>query len=363
MPTKRHFVDLNEFDSLMRQALARTYSSKDRFDNEADFKFELYHNLHRLRLNGHRLGSKLPGYPTCPIHVEAKAENGNSTKADILICNPTRRNTFNYSTEVIIELKTNLNRGAFRREMKKFTNYRDRSIRRLYIIPANRNTLQPNDKSNIIEEYPQAARKLIILDRSMVQTKISRKRPISASQRPLADQISKCIRTTLNLYGKNRRQYHGFFWCNYEHEFSNGWTFPVEGDFNAQLYHRLRLSLPQSVKIQTEYRPMSDTNARVDLFLSTSSESVGIEVKMNWDQFKPQPSKPKQEVDSIMEKFRAMEVHQVNHSNFLVVIQGEDGYKISSNNKDKALQRLHRERFSLFCYDERRNTPIGPITI
>ena len=53
---------------------------------------------------------------------------------------------------------------------------------------------------------------------------------------------------------------------------------------------------------------------------------------MNWDQLRTQPNKAKQEVDSILEKFRAMEAHQVNHSNFLVVIQGEDGYRLSSDN-------------------------------
>lgn len=338
MSTKQHFVDLDEFDSLMRRALAQTYSVRDKFDNESDFKFELYHNLHRLRLNGHRLGSKLRGYSTCPMHVEAKAENDNSSKADILVCNPTGQNIFNYPTEVIIELKTNLNIGAFRKEMKKFAGYSDRNIRRLYIIPANKNILRPIQKSNIMEEYPQAAGKLHILDRSMIRTKIVKNKGVAAPKRSLADQVSKCIKATLNLYGKNRRQYHGFFWCNYEDERNNGWTFPVEGDFNAQLYHRLRSKLPQSTVIQTEYRPKFGTNGIVDLFITDPNESVGIEVKMNWDQMRTQPNKSKQEVDSILEKFRAMEAHQVNHSNLLVVIQGEDGYRLSSNNKAKVLE-------------------------
>lgn len=363
MSTKRYFVDLNEFDSLMRQALARTYSLRDKFDNESDFKFELYHNLHRLRLNGRLLGSKLPGYSTCPIHVEAKAENGNPSKADILICNPTRQNTFNYPAEVIIELKTNLNMSAFRKEMKKFAGYSDRNIRRLYIIPANRNTLQPNQKSNIMAEYPQIARKLIILDRSMIQTRVAQKKTVTGLKRPIADQVSKCIKATLNLYGKGRRQYHGFFWCNYEYEQSNGWTFPVEGDFNAQLYHRLRSKLPRSASIQSEYRPPSNANSRVDFFIDSPNESVGIEVKMNWDQLRTQPNKVKQEVDSILDKFDAMDARQVNHSNILVVIQGEDGYKQSSNNKSKALRSLRGSGFSLYYYDERRDRSVGPVII
>ena len=360
MTTKLHFVDLDEFDGLIRLALVRTYSVRDKFDNESDFKFELYHNLHQLRLNGRRLGSKLPGYPTCLLHVEAKAENGNPSKADLLICNPTRRNPFNYSAEIVIELKTNLNSSALRTELKKFAGYRDRNIRRLYLIPANRNTLSPSQESRILEEYPQAARKLVILDRSMIRPRVVKNKTITDSQSSLTDQISKCIKETLNLYGKNRRQYHGFFWCNYEHEQNRGWTFPVEGDFNAQLYHRLRSKLPRGAVIQTEYRPPSGTNSRVDLFIIGPDESIGIEVKMNWDQLRTQPNKAKQEVDSILDKFRAMDMHQANHSNFLVVIQGEDGYRLSSNNKAKALQCLRGKGFSLFYYDERRNLPVGP---
>ena len=82
---------------------------------------------------------------------------------------------------------------------------------------------------------------------------------------------------------------------------------------------------------------------------------------MNWDQLRTQPNKAKQEVDSILEKFRDMEAHQVNHSNFLVVIQGEDGYRLRSDNKAKALRRLRGNGFSLFYYDERRNLPVGPV--
>ncbi|MXY20296.1 MAG: hypothetical protein F4Y49_03055 [Dehalococcoidia bacterium] len=362
MPTKRHFVDLDEFDSLIRRALARTYSVRDKFDNESDFKFELYHNLHQLKLNGHRLGSKLLGHPTCLLHAEAKAENGNPSKADLLICNPARRNPFNYSAEAVIELKTTLNSRALNAELKKFTGYRDRNIRRLYLIPANRNTLSPTQKSVILEEYPQAARKLVILDRSMIRPRVVKKKTVTDSQSSLIDQISKCIKATLNLYGKSRRQYHGFFWCNHEHEQNRGWTFPVEGDFNAQLYHRLRSKLPRGTVIQTEYRPSSGTNSRVDLFITRPDESIGIEVKMNWDQLRVQPNKAKQEVDAILEKLGAMEVQQANHANFLVVIQGEDGYRLSSNNKAKALQRLRGNGFSLFYYDERRNIPTGPVT-
>ena len=197
----------------------------------------------------------------------------------------------------------------------------------------------------------------------MISTRVVKNKTVAGSKRPIADQVSKCIKATLNLYGKGRRQYHGFFWCNYEYEQSNGWTFPVEGDFNAQLYHRLRSKLPRSASIQSEYRPPSNANSRVDFFIDSPNESVGIEVKMNWDQLRTQPNKVKQEVDSILDKFDAMDARQVNHSNILVVIQGEDGYKQSSNNKSKALRSLRGSGFSLYYYDERRDRSVGPVII
>ena len=361
MSTERNtFVDLVQFDSLIRQALARAYSVRRAFDNESDFKFELFHQLHRMKLNGRSLGVKSPGSSTCALHAEAKAENGNPAKADLLISNPTRPNGFNYETEVVIELKDTLTAKALRTELEKFGTYRDRSIRRLYLIPANKTTLKDHEKSSILAEYRRSAHMLTILDRSSVKPGRVRKARHSGGNRPLAAQVSECIRRTMNLYGKNRRQYQGFFWCNYEHEINKGWTFPVEGDFNAQLYHLLRSTLP-AAGIRTEYRPSSAVRNRVDFFIADSGESVGIEVKMNWDQFRFQPRKTKQETDSILEKFDAMNHDQSNHSNLLVVIQGEDGHK--SNNKSEALRRLQGEDFSLFYYDERKGTPVGPVTI
>ena len=353
------FVDLDQFDSLIRRTLGRTYSVRSKFANESDFKFELFHQLHRMKLNGRSLGVKWPGSPTCAMHAEAKAVNSNPAKADLLICNPTNPNGFNYATEVIIELKDTLTTSALRTELEKFKTYSDRSIRHLYLIPANRTALIHHEKSGILAEYRPSSRKLTILDRSSVESHRARKARDSGGGRPLADRVSECIRRTLNLYGKNRRQYQGFFWCNYEYEINKGWTFPVEGDFNAQLYHLLRSTLPTAV-IRTEYRPSSAIRSRVDFFIENPVESVGVEVKMNWDQFRIQPRKKKQETDAILDKFDAMNHDHANHSNLLVVIQGEDGHK--SNNKSTALGRLQGEAFSLIYYDERRNMPVGPVT-
>lgn len=361
MSMKRNtFVDLGQFDSPIRRALERTYSISNRFDNESDFKFELFHQMHRMKLNGRSLGVKWPGAPTCALHAEARALNGNPAKADLLICDPTRPNGFNYATEVIIELKETLNASALRTELEKFASYSDRAIRRLYLIPANRTTLTHHEQSSILKDYRPLSGKITILDRSSVKPGRARRARDSGGNRPLVDQVSECIRRTLNLYGRNREQYQGFFWCNYEHETNKGWTFPVEGDFNAQLYHLLRSKLPAAY-IRTEYRPSSEVRSRADCFIANSVESVGIEVKMNWDQFRFQPRKKKQETDAILEKFDAMNLDRGGHSNLLVVIQGEDGHK--SNNKEEALRRLQGEDFSLFYFDERRDSPVGPTAV
>ncbi len=171
MSIDRNYVDLKKFDALIERALARTYSAQDRFDNESDFKFELYHHLHQLKLNDHRLGNRMPGHPTCPLHVEAKAENGNPSKADLLVCNPVSRRPFNYAAELVIELKETLDSKALSTEVAKFTRYTGRGIRRLYLIPGNRTTLTESQKSTILSAYPRVARKLSILDRSMIQAK------------------------------------------------------------------------------------------------------------------------------------------------------------------------------------------------
>ena len=154
------------------------------------------------------------------------------------------------------------------------------------------------------------------------------------------------------MYGENRWQYHGFFWCNYEHERSKGWTFPVEGDFNAQLYHLLRTRLPDGTMIHTEYKL---AEYRTDIFMTRSGESIGVEVKMNWDQFRIQPNKKQQEVASILQKFGRMGAGRASHTNILVVIQGEDGHR--PNNKRRALRDLAAGGvpLELFYYDETKD--------
>ena len=64
----------SEFDRVLWQALAETYSSTPRFDNESSLKCELFHQLHGLEVSGHKLGDKLPGHPTCMLHAEARPQ-------------------------------------------------------------------------------------------------------------------------------------------------------------------------------------------------------------------------------------------------------------------------------------------------
>ena len=353
--TREFTFDLAEVDALIRHALAKTYATKNRFDNESDFKFELYHQMHKLSLNHRKLGSKLPGCPTCPLHAESKPENGNPSKADLLICNPHIRNRFNYKAEVVIELKENLNEASLRTELEKFSRYADKSIRRLYVIAANINNLTELQQARVLSAHQPDSNRLTVLDRSVVQADSVRPEGSDYEGRPLLDAVAECITATLKLYGNDRKQHHGFFWCNYEHEEGKGWTFPVEGDFNGQLYHRLRPQMPRGTTIQTEYRAAEAGRSRVDIFVKSPSESVGIEVKMNWDQFKPKFKNGvanKKEALSILEKFDAMSAAQASHSNILVVIQGEHAHK--SAHKANALDNLHScgTPLHLFYYDE-----------
>ena len=160
---------LREFDALLRRALGETYAGSASFDNESEFKFELYHNLHGLKLGGYELGLRLPGQPTCLLHAESRAVNEQVAKADLLICNPTRpRPSFNYRTEIVIELKKTLNAAALRAELAKFSGYRDGRIRRLYVIPANGRAPARDQVRGILREHQEIAGKVHVCDRSMI---------------------------------------------------------------------------------------------------------------------------------------------------------------------------------------------------
>lgn len=348
-----------KFDWVLRQAVALTHIRVP-FANESDFKFELFHRLFEMKLDGQPLGQKVLSTSTCMLHAEAKPENGNPSKADLLVCNPYEQNRFNYKVRVIIELKHALNANDLRVEIAKYYRYKSRGMK-LYIISANAPRISSHSvtvPSNISVIGPSNSEPLIDYG------------TVNSSHESLEGRVINAIRSTLELYGRNRDPYHGFFWRNYEHEESKGWTFPVEGDFNAHLYHRLRMSLPNGATVRTEYMPSKEQRHRIDLFIQAGEFTCAIETKMNWDQFRPQYKNSVEtvsEATSILEKFRAAGRTSVNHRNFLVVIQGVDGHgpvtSPKNNHKRNALMALKQPDipFGLFYYYEPQEKTIGPI--
>ena len=101
--------------------------------------------------------------------------------------------------------------------------------------------------------------------------------------------------------------------------------------------------------------------ARVDLFIDGGGGSVGIEVKMNYDNFKGKGTDA--ETAKLSRKFKAMSRDHSNHVNVLVVIQGQRAYK--GTNKFDTLARLRRERadFGLMYYDEYEARSVGPLPL
>ncbi len=364
MSTAGFKVDIEEFDGVLRQALSRTYSGGRLFESEAAFKYELFHQLHGMKVGGHKLGARLPGSRTCMLHAEASPINGLAgqlKKADLLICDPTSENPFNYKTRAVVELKKSLTAADLDSEIKKFEGYKSQ-VPMLYIASANTPQVDREAARGIASKRQPRGTNIEVLDRyefPVGRAKRSSRRAEDEGQGRLAVRVAECIKAALDLYGKSRRDpYHGFLWRNYEYEHGSsvGCTFPCEGDFVGQLYSLLRSRLKQCV-ITPEYKTPSASRSRVDLFVDGTSESVGIEVKMNYDNFK------KGEEAKISGKFKAMSLDNPNHTNILVVIQGEAAY--AGQNKERTLGNLRRggARFGLMYYDERNDKAQGPVEI
>ncbi len=344
-------IRIPEFEKVLKQALAETYTFNPEFANESDFKHELFHQLH---------GDRLPGYQTSILHAEARPRDGLNRKADILICNPIAQRSYNYQTEVVIELKETLDANGLNKELSKFSEYNN-GIRKLYIASANNPKIGREGIKRIVSEHQPIGATVLVLDRNTIlgnQSEVvnSKSRRKHGAKTLLAERVAKCVAVTLNLYGKNREDiYHSFFWRNYEYNEGN-WTFPCEGDFVAQLYHRLRLEFGQTVDIRTEYQPLP--RKRVDLFIKRQHETVGIEVKINYDNLRYE-----KQTSTLTQKFDAMSKDNDNHTNFLVVIQGQDAHR--GNNKANALNRLRQagSKFSLLHYAEHENKAIGPVAV
>jgi hypothetical protein len=109
----------------VRAALARVYGFELwTFENECEFKHEPFHQLAQQCVAGVPSSEKAPGALTCRLHAEGKIENGNPSKADLLICDPHQRQArLNYPVDHLIELKRKLTTKELTEELKKFSRY------------------------------------------------------------------------------------------------------------------------------------------------------------------------------------------------------------------------------------------------
>jgi hypothetical protein len=251
--------------------------------NESDFKHELYHQLAQLTLDNVKLNEMVPHTPSCRLHAETKIEPGkNSAKADLSICDPTQGMKFNYNVLHVLELKLRLNAAGVRTEMTKLGKYANPN-RDFYLISALPCKAELAELAS--ELSPDGADVHVYAPRSSVYQASHHGETVQPVD---WDQVHKIVQTNLDdvleLYGRGRTQYHGFYWCNYEQEQNKGQTYPCESDFTCQLYHRLRNVLPENARILTEFKP-GGTNNRIDLVVTDGKTALPIEVKMNWDQF------------------------------------------------------------------------------
>lgn len=363
-------IRIRDFEKVLKQALERTCSFSPEFANESDFKHELFHQLHGLEINGYKLGDRLPSAKTCMLHSEADPIVGASwvksrqkPKADILICNPVIEQKYNYKTEIVIELKTSLNSQKLNTEINKFAGYRG-TVRKLYIASANQPIISRANAKRIASEHTPPGTSIEVFDRSST-THISspQARRRSSAKTALSERVAKCIKNTLHLYGDDLTdKFHNFFWRNYisQDELNRRWTFPSEKDFVAHLYHRLRVTFGKGTDVNTEYSTPSAHNKYVDVFVRRGDETVGIEVKMNYN---PSNCSKPAVIKALSQKFDAMSKDNPNHTNLLVVIQGQDGY--DGNAKWNALNRLRQtgSNVSLLYYAEHDKKAIGPVSV
>lgn len=341
-------------------ALDATYAFRGwSFNNEAEFKHELFHQLALTKYGGIPLSQIEPGAKTPRLHAEGKAENGNPAKADLLICDPTVFQGFNYKVDHIIELKVSLTKRALRDEMKKLDSYKKRTDG-IWLV-----SLKPlNFSDEDIPKEHSATNSLRVIgpkttgDTNTVKSFYRQTPSMSAALKI----VSRCIDKCLNLYGSGKEQFQSYFWCNFEHELRRSHSFPCEGDFNASLYHSLRKGLPSSLIIRSEYSPKSLSRRRIDFLIQDPGGkwAIPIEIKMNWDQFK---SKYKDELVvqsealTILERFSAIQEEFMYIAPILVVIQGEWRRMTKMQNKENALIDLDTANFpvELVSFDENAN--------
>lgn len=314
------------FSSMLRESVAAAYIYKQNYANESDFKFELYHQLALNRFNNSFLHQKAMNANTCYLHSEGKPENGNPAKADLLVCNPYQFQKFNFYVDYILEIKKIMNVNNVGIEIAKLKSYRKEYTKVYFISVDNVNDvvkksvedLASTGRQKVVLLYPGNLRSTEAVASNRIQYNI--------------DEVSKIVESSieyaLNLYANGMRQFHGFYWCNYEHETNKKFTYPCEGDFICQLYHDIRNKLP-SINILSEFHP-GQNNHRIDLVVFPNDKSwcIPIDVKMNWDQFKRKFEKSGKEktpeAELILERFDELGTVFPKLYPIIVVIQGEN---------------------------------------
>jgi hypothetical protein len=345
-------------------AVGRTFGFAEwLFGNEFEFKHELFHQLAIADETGASLAEKVEGTTSCRLHCEGRAECGTPLKTDLLICDPRKIKPFNYAVEYLIELKQSLTPTVVANELAKLKSYRDRhTYSGLYLI-----AFRPPSG-----ECSRTAQDCHVLHPLNVPITRQANRPENSASLTLEEAVvivSSAIHESLSLYGNSRKQYHSHFWCNYEHEIHRRHSFPCEGDFNAQIYHRLRKRLPPGVEIRSEVYPSTKSRQRIDFVVRDhlNQWAIPIDIKMNWDQFKPKfaNGRPKQpESELIIDRLQQI-VDDVGMSYpFLVVIQFD--WQSGRNIRTTALPLLQRCTYplELVGFSEVQNTivrlPCGP---
>jgi len=105
------------------------YANSNGFQNENNFKSELFHHICCKKYNNVSFGEQYPGSKTCIAHCEAKVENGtNAIKADLIFCDPSAKmqgagSTFNYQVTAVFELKKTFSKIDIENEINKYHKY------------------------------------------------------------------------------------------------------------------------------------------------------------------------------------------------------------------------------------------------
>ena len=354
-PAKSKFLSDGPLDELIRDAVESAWGSFATFDNEAHFKFELFHRLAQRTVEGIGLAEVVPGTCTPRLHAEARPQNGKNTRerADLLICDPLQRMQFNYRPLVLLELKHSLSQRELEIEIEKARAYTP-CPERMYVISA-----LPTPRFRQQDAEATAARApfpVTVLSPNWT-TSAGSHEYARQGEEPTFEKLNAAFDAALDKalshYGNtSQNRTHAFYWRNYQNEQAT-WTFPSESDFVAHLYHQLRIAVP-AARLHVE-RPVDGTRGTTDLVLECQPEGrIAVEVKMNWNQFEK-----KKEDENLVSKLGLWRNGTIQTRSVVVVIQGE--YAAGPRQlRDSAYARFKGAAFplELIRYDEERCLPI-----